>query len=199
MTENIPVLKAPGIPLNLDVSLLAMVYIGIGFFCKKRIKCIEEKVCITWDVVGFVCAVSMAIFCWLNYKYDWHYYFDMKSVYYKELILAILIPCGFGMALLRVAFWISRLKALNLIKFFFLQCGKATIPIMFMHLPLNNLKESANYSIVLYVVIGVGIPLLLSWIFGNVEILRKLFGFPLIEGTLGVRHEKLGIKRRKAK
>lgn len=43
LTEYITILESPGIPWNIDVSLMAMVYIGIGFYCKNRIKIILES------------------------------------------------------------------------------------------------------------------------------------------------------------
>lgn len=181
LMDDMTFLKAPGIPLNLDVSLLALVYIGLGFFYKEVIKCIENDACIKLDIIGCICGIGIVMFCCVNYQSgSRYYYFDMKSVYYKELFSAILIPCCFGMALLRVAFWISHLNALRLIKQFLLICGKTTIPIMFMHLPLNCMKDTVNYGIGLYVAIGVGIPLLLSLVFGNSAVLRTLFGFSLL-------------------
>lgn len=38
LVDKIHLLKSPGTPWNLDVSLMALVYVGIGFFYKQQIK-----------------------------------------------------------------------------------------------------------------------------------------------------------------
>lgn len=165
--------------MNLDVSLLALVYLGIGFFYKQKISSIVNQKNGKLDLLALVCGVCMVVFCWVNYNVgNGYYYFDMKSVYYKELVSAIVIPSCFLVVLLRISFFISYLNWLNRVKNALIICGRSTVPIMFMHLPLNCLKDTMNYGLGLYVIIGICIPLLLSRIFGNFLILQKLFGFP---------------------
>lgn len=38
LVDKIHLLQSPGTPWNLDVSLMALVYVGIGFFYKQQIK-----------------------------------------------------------------------------------------------------------------------------------------------------------------
>mgnify|MGYP007042469901 CR=1 FL=1 len=61
---------------------------------------------------------------------------------------------------------------------FFALCGQATIPIMFMHIPLNHWKDAFEYGRVMYVVIGIGIPIVFTLIFNKYKAMRKLFGLP---------------------
>lgn len=53
-----------------------------------------------------------------------------------------------------------------------------TIPIMFMHIPLNHWKDAFEYGRVMYVVIGIGIPIVFTLIFNKYKAMRKLFGLP---------------------
>ena len=39
-------------------------------------------------------------------------------------------------------------------------CGRATIPIMFMHMLLNHWQNTIGYGKLIYTIIGVGIPIL---------------------------------------
>lgn len=77
---------------------MALIYLSIGFFYKDKIKQLSEFESRKYDLAAGAVAVALVIFCWFIYT-DGNrlYYFDMKPVYYKELISAALIPCAFGM------------------------------------------------------------------------------------------------------
>lgn len=49
---------------------------------------------------------------------------------------------------------------------------------MFMHIPLNHWKDAFEYGRVMYVVIGIGIPIVFTLIFNKYKAMRKLFGLP---------------------
>lgn len=183
LVDKIHFLQSPGIPWNLDVVLMALVYIGIGFFYKDKIKRLLENETVKIDVAAGIIAVLLGIFCWINYRDGSHiYYFDMKPVYYRELISAILIPCAFGFVLIRIVRWMGRVNVMKMVNDFLALCGRATIPIMFMHMPLNHWM---GYGRVGFIFIGVGIPLLFTIVFGKYSVMRKLFG--LTELTLDIR------------
>ncbi len=179
LVDKIHLLQAPGIPWNLDVSLLSLVYVGIGFFYKDKIKKLLKSEFRKYDVIAGITAVALIIFCFFIYK-DGNrlYYFDMKYVYYKELILAILIPCAFGVVIMRIVHWMERAKCLKQLNNFLILCGRATIPIMFMHIPLNYWKVSLGYGRTEFIVIGVLVPLIFTVMFSRYELIRRLFGLP---------------------
>lgn len=90
--DRVHFLKFPGIPWNLDVALMALVYVGIGFFYKDKIKELLECDSRRFDLLSGLIAVALSLFCWFIYKNENQlYYFDMKPVYYKEFISALLI------------------------------------------------------------------------------------------------------------
>ena len=64
-------------------------------------------------------------------------------------------------------------------------CGRATIPIMFMHIPSNHWQSEFNYGKLIYVVIGVGVPVLFTLLFNRVQLMRSVFGIPNLKEIKG--------------
>ncbi len=63
------------------------------------------------------------------------------------------------------------MKWLDLLKRFFIRCGRTTVPIMFMHIPLNHWKDSIGYGRTVFMIIGIGVPLIITLI---VNFLKKV-------------------------
>lgn len=161
---------------------MALVYVGIGFFYKGKIRELLESESRKYNLIAGIVAITLVIFCRFIYRDgNRFYYFDMKHVYYKELISAILIPGAFGIVLIRLVHWMEKVKWFKLTNQFLILCGRATIPIMFMHIPLNHWKEEFGYGNCVYVLIGVGIPLLVSVTLNKYKSMRKLFGLPKLQ------------------
>lgn len=188
LTEYISLLELPGIPWNLDVSLMAIVYLGIGFYCKQKIKIILDCKDRKYDLLAVVITAVLIVFCYFNYRTGKAlYYFDMKPVYYKELILATVIPCLFGFVICRIIHWLDRVKAVeNVLSFL----GRMTIPIMFLHVPLNQWMEDLGYGQIVYVLIGIAVPVIFTVVFCRYRVMRKLFGLPNLKS-----HEKIDITK----
>ena len=182
LVNKVHFLQSPGIPWNLDVSLMALVYVSIGYFYKDKIKELLESESKKYNMAAGMVAVTLVIFCWFIYRDgNRFYYFDMKPVYYKELILAILIPCAFGIVLIRMVHWMEKAKYLELLNRFLILCGRATIPIMFMHIPLNHWKDMIGYGRYIYVLTGVSVPIVFAVLLHKNRVMRELFGL----STLG--------------
>ena len=161
---------------------MALVYLGIGFFYKNQIKQLIEAKSVAYDLLAVFVAAGLALFCWYIYKDGQRlYYFDMKPAYYKDLLAAILIPCAFGTVLIRFVYWLNNIKWLKGINRFFRLCGQATIPIMFMHVPLNHWKDSIGYGRVVYLLIGIGVPVVVTIMCNNISVARRLLGLPKID------------------
>lgn len=107
---------------------MALIYLSIGFFYKDKIKQLSEFESRKYDLAAGAVAVALVIFCWFIYT-DGNrlYYFDMKPVYYKELISAALIPCAFGMVFARIIYWMEKINWLDGLNRFFALCGQAHI------------------------------------------------------------------------
>lgn len=193
LTEYVDLLESPGIPWNLDVSLMAMLYIGIGFYCKNKIKVILEGEEKKYDLIAAVIIVALIIFCIFNYSSGeaW-YYFDMKPIYYKELVSAVVVPCLFGFVICRITHWLEKVKVVENVFAFF---GRMTIPIMFLHVPLNQWMEDIGYGRIVYVLIGIVVPVIFTAVFCRFERMRKLFGLPDLYGKRLSRDEKSEMSR----
>lgn len=176
--EEIQFLQSPGIPWNADVALLAFVYMVIGYYNKDRIKRLISDNKLRIDIIALLTAIMLFIFCWINYQGERLYYFDMKPLFYKELVLAVVIPCAFGIVILRMVYWFDKINLFRLLGSILASCGQMTVPIMFMHVPLNTCKYTIGYGVGLYFIIGVCIPAIFTIIFGRFSIMRKLFGLP---------------------
>lgn len=171
------IFESPGIPWNLDVALLALVYITIGFYYKENINAWINVNSSKYDVIATLVTILLIVFCVFNYRNDRRfYYFDMKLLYYKELISVILIPLAFGIVLFRLVYWISKCKVLVWLNIGLSYIGKMTVPIMFMHVPLNNWGEELGYGRLVYILIGVGIPLVVTLVLNRFKIMRRIFG-----------------------
>lgn len=160
---------------------MALVYVGIGFFYKEKIKNLLYSRSIQYDILAIVITIGLSLSLFFVYRIKHTLsFFDMKPVYYKELFFSILISCLFGIIFSRLVYWITNIREFDVVNFFMSLCGCATVPIMFMHVPLNYWKDMLGYGDIAYVVIGVGIPLFISIICNRSGIMRKLFGLPEI-------------------
>lgn len=179
LSEYMDILIKPGIPWNLDIALLAVVYLAIGFYLREYIgKWINEDDR-RFDIIALIVSLLLVVFCIFNYWCGRRvYYFDMKPLYYKELFSAIFIPCAFGIVLCRIVYWVGRIQVLEWLENGFVFLGRMTLPIMFMHVPLNTWKEQFGYSRIVYVLIGLGVPVIFTVVFHRFRIMRKLFGLP---------------------
>lgn len=179
LVDGIHFLQFPGVPWNLDVSLMALIYIGIGFFYKKYINELLQSDLRRYDLIAGITVIVLIVFCCFIYQ-DGNrlYYFDMKPVYYKDLVLGIIIPCAFGIVLGRIVRFLSKIKCIDWLNGFLALCGRTTIPIMFMHIPLNHWKNTLVYGRCVYMIIGVGMPLVFTILFNRYKVMRNLFGLP---------------------
>ncbi|MCI8577029.1 MAG: acyltransferase family protein [Lachnospiraceae bacterium] len=179
IAESIHLLKSPGVPWNLDVALLAVVYLAIGFYHKERINLWLAKGSKKSDIFAVLTTCILVVFCIFNY---WGgrrvYYFDMKQLFYKELFMAIVIPCAFGIVLCRLVYWIDIVDTFKWLKKGLCYLGQMTLPIMYLHVPLNTWKVEVKYGRIVYMLIGVCVPIVFTVLLNRFTIMRKLFGLP---------------------
>ena len=62
LIDKIHFLRSPGVPFNLDVALMALVYVGIGFFYKKQIKQLAEAKSVKYDVISVITITGLILF-----------------------------------------------------------------------------------------------------------------------------------------
>ena len=156
MIPAIPLLEKPGIPFDADVSLLCISYLAIGYYGKPVIdkwrKSDQLQVRLATIGIGIVLIMEFVILGGRT--------LDMKQVFYPNLIYAFLIPIGYGLFLLRLCRLIA--ARLRFTKIALQTMGQITIPIMYLHESLNRYLRFAQENILIYMLVGIGVPVLLA-------------------------------------
>ncbi len=172
--DSISLLKRPGIPFDADVSLLVLSYLIVGYILKDRIVALFQRQSLKLDVIAIGVIVLLILEHLLMEKYGVSRQIDMKLVVYKNPISVYIIPALYGFAIARLSAFIERncgrlSRCLSYV-------GSITIPIMFLHEPLNRFCLLSNYLLI-YLLIGMGIPVLFSITVSKFECC-KYFGIP---------------------
>jgi len=82
----VSLLYSSGIPLNLDVALMALVYIAIGYCQKGRIAVLLHGESRKLDLLATLSFFLFVLFCIFNF-YGMGFHLDMKHAEYRELVL----------------------------------------------------------------------------------------------------------------
>lgn len=174
MIGSISLLERPGIPFDADVSLLVLSYLIVGYILKDRIVALFQRQSLKLDVIAIGVTVLLILEHLLMEKYGVSRQIDMKLVVYKNPISVYIIPALYGFAIARLSAFIERncgrlSQCLSYV-------GSITIPIMFLHEPLNRFCPLSNY-LPIYLLIGMGIPILFSIVVSKFDCC-KYFGIP---------------------
>ena len=134
---------------------MSTVYFFIGYYLKDIIyKVSNNKSFILYGCIAIICGLLV----YLNIAEIFIYKLDMKLGHYHNLIFDILVPCLFGLLIVLTCKYISLLndKVVNTFRFI----GKNTLPIMYLHIPINGaLQDKLGYNFVGYIIISIIIPL----------------------------------------
>lgn len=170
----IPLLVRPGIPFDADVSLLVVSYLIIGYILKDKIFFIFKSQSSKIDFLAIVVATVLLLEFLLINLNGGARQIDMKIVLYKNPISIYIIPILYGFVIARLSVFIKRkCRKLNIC---FAYMGRITIPIMFLHEPLNRFCPLST-DFFIYLLIGLGIPSLFSVLISRFE-WCKYFGIP---------------------
>lgn len=172
--DSISLLKRPGIPFDADVSLLVLSYLIVGYIIKDRIVALFQRQSLKLDVIAIGVIVLLILEHLLMEKYGVSRQIDMKLVVYKNPISVYIIPALYGFAIARLSAFIE--KNCGRLSRCLSYVGSITIPIMFLHEPLNRFCLLSNYLLI-YLLIGMGIPVLFSITVSKFECC-KYFGIP---------------------
>lgn len=171
---SISFLKHPGVPFDADVSLLILSYLIVGYILKDKIFDLFRRLS---SKIGII-AVGVAALLILEHLFmemrGMPRQIDMKLVVYKNPISVYVIPVLYGFVIVRLSAFIERTsRRIN-------RCleymGSITIPIMFLHEPLNRFCPLSS-NLLFYLLIGIGIPVLLALIVSKFECCQY-FGIP---------------------
>ena len=139
---SISLLKRPGIPFDADVSLLVLSYLIVGYILKDRIVDLFQRQSLKLDVIAIGVIGLLILEHLLMEKYGVSRQIDMKLVVYKNPISVYIIPTLYGFVIARLSAFIERnCGRLSLCLEY---VGSVTIPIMFLHEPLNRFCPMSN-------------------------------------------------------
>lgn len=140
------------IPWNLDVALLAVVYLGIGYYLRRFIKEIHWAL---W--------IASTLFITYHMYLTWHdrfdYHLSLKFIRYGEPIYDLLIPFTFVISILGIIQWITKKIRLKIFEFI----EKHSIVIMYLHISVDKFaNDFVSYGLFGYTMFGLIIPIIIS-------------------------------------
>ncbi len=170
------VLKMPDFPWNIDVCLVALAYMAIGYYGKRYFVELLNNNEKKNNIILLICIALLIVILFWNWKVGKYneilkIELDMKYGIYHGIASAIIMPCVGAVIVCRAA-WII---GFNQIKKFFNFLGRNTIPIMFLHIPTNGLQIGGG--VLTYILVGIGIPITLCLIIRRINYSKLLLLF----------------------
>lgn len=166
-------------PWNADVALMAVFYIAVGFYYKDVIRKFLYEDNTKLNIFTFL-AILILLICFYNNNFDAPKLLDMKQVEYANLFAAYFLPVLFLIIILRAIYFLYNSVVLQKFIKIFIVMGQSTIPILYLHVPLNIFYQQIHYSRIIYIAIGILIPLSLNLFLYRYKKLRKLLGLSKI-------------------
>jgi polysaccharide biosynthesis protein PslL len=155
-------------PWNFDVSFLALTYYAGGFYSRKWLASIKDK--LTYLITGISTCILFVV---IENNGLFSYNLNMKDKIFNHVVLDILIPFIFTFTLCLISYWIS----LSIFKNLFLFFGNISLVIMYLHMPINiGIRQiGINTSFLEFIIIGLLVPILFSFVIKNFSITKRLF------------------------
>ncbi|UOQ45383.1 acyltransferase family protein [Halobacillus salinarum] len=139
-------------PFNVDVSLIAMAYVGFGYYGRSFINKLQAKHSI---VLGLICLAMVLD----NIHGRFNYELDLKYNIYHTFGADLIVPIVFSLFVLTLSKAISKLDDHGIL----VTLGSASLTIMYLHVPLNIIAyHYVHYGLLTFVVIGLAASLLVS-------------------------------------
>lgn len=168
------------IPWNADVCLVSLPYFGVGFYCKKIINSIDEN--FKLSVFFLLCLICITLTTASYYKIL-NYSLDMKLSHYSNILLDIIIPVTFTIWIIMLSKLISYINISRSLAYI----GMNTLPIMYLHLPINEVLLSYhNYGNLIFIIVGFTLPLCFAYVCSKSKKLKFYF--------IGTNSKKISIK-----
>ncbi|MEK3902195.1 MULTISPECIES: acyltransferase family protein [unclassified Paenibacillus] len=162
-------LKNFNLPWNIDVSLLAITYYAIGFYGKKVIPALIRRY---WALPVLLPLCGLVLL--LERRGVIQYSLNMKYKEYTSLVLDLAVPLLVSLTICAGVYRLVQLVPLDWMG----SLGRNSIAIMYLHLPLNySLKYllGADYGLIPFTLIGVGVPLLVAMWAVRSPVLSRLY------------------------
>lgn len=147
------------LPLNIDTSLMGVVYFYIGFIFKSHYHYFKDKI-MCYRYISIILSVFILIYVFLLVD---NFNFDMKYQNYGNVFYSFFIPISITLVLFSLVLLMPRI---NFIDKVLTLMGRYSLLIMYLHLLIKYiLIKYEAYNIILFVVLSTFIPILLSKLF----------------------------------
>ena len=159
------------VPLNIDVALLAVCYIGIGFYLKGWVMKMLNNLKLSMQVLAITGGICLLLIV-LNLCNILNYQLDMKNLIYYSLLGDIIFPLVFTIFILSLCKFLDKSGLFKFLLYF----GKYSIAIMFLHFSILEIyKHYFHYNWIIFSILGSLIPLLFAIACDKFKLTRILF------------------------
>ncbi|MFD1953721.1 acyltransferase family protein [Paenibacillus thailandensis] len=157
------------IPLNADVTMLAMTYYAAGYYTKPLLqKLFESKF-----ILLFALIIPALLFSGDYFKL-FHYSLDMKVLEYTSWVMDLIIPITMTLAFSIICYWIARAKSIAKV---FSYIGLMSLTIMYMHFPINLIAEEVigKHGAIQFLLLGCIVPAIIHSVLDKITLAKVLF------------------------
>lgn len=171
------------VPWNLDVCMLSIPYMAIGYYYKKNEPVIREKILKTGSFAAAF--LGMGIFIVMDLQGIFQYTFKMKYSEYTNFILPLLIPVAAFVVLYKVAEWIIE----NRLQCVLTELGKISLVLMYEHnFVISHVKPYLMVdNVVLENFLLLILCLLSGYAWSKICSLNKISRVLFVNGKVGVK------------
>ena len=172
------------VPWNLDVCMLAVPYMVLGYFYKKNEASIKVKF-IKRNSILLYSIIFMLFFLVLDILEIYQYNFKMKYSEYTNFVLPIIVPLAMFVILYRIVEWIAEKRWGIAIS----SLGKISIVLMYIHnFVIEKVKQYVNLkSEVLECLIILGICLVVGYLWTRFCNISKILQMLFVTGKVDVK------------
>lgn len=153
---------------NLDTVLITLPYYALGYYVTKlNIQKIFES-----TATFILATIGIVILFILNSKIGIGYYLNIKYSWYQDPIFDIVIPVAITIFILSLSYQISKFKYKNILTIL----GANSLIIMYLHKQVATLfMDVFNYGYVMFTIVGIFVPLLMTVLINKSLVSRFLF------------------------
>ena len=159
------------IPWNMDVALLAVCYVAIGFYSQQWLLRLmrDRRLRVIWLFASFATGALMIA---LDVRGAIHYRLDMNNVNYTHLAGDLFIPTVFALFILLGSTFIEEVPIAAVFRWF----GCFSIVIMFLHpAVLCIYRHYFSYNWIAFSIVASVLPLVIGFVLHQSPVTRKLF------------------------
>ncbi|OVE67762.1 hypothetical protein CCS79_12460 [Clostridium diolis] len=175
LKDNIKFYSYINFPWNLDVCLISLIYLSIGYFGKEYIAKIPYKIKkekLLFSSIAMIIIIIVKLFDYLNiYNFE----LDMKYSHYTNPILVVIVPICFGYLFLLVSFYLDKTPLKKILS----QIGRDSMAIMYLHVGMLTIFKNSfgdeEYKCIIYTIIAIMVSCVFSELVSRNKVTKKMY------------------------